>query len=122
MGVLGTPARLGTGEVVVPIGVGQRPGPTSAPHHPWATELGPSRTVGSGPWCPHPRGSHRVWAKTSQGPAGGLVAANLGVPNGPPDVKDELIREGEVTKPFIQGLGQLIWVPFVLSKLHHGGR
>lgn len=36
---------------------------------------------------------------------GVLVAADLSVSNGSPDVKDELVREGKVTKPFIQGFG-----------------
>lgn len=53
--------------------------------------------------------------------SGVLVAADLSVPNGTPHVKDELIREGKVTKPFIQGLRQLVWVPFVLPQLNHGG-
>lgn len=101
---------------------GQRPSPTSAPHHLQATELGQSQTLGSRLRCLRPRGSHRAWPKSSRGPAEGLVAANLGVPDGTPDVKDKLIREGEVTQPFIQGLSQLIRVPFVLSELHHGGR
>ena len=69
-----------------------------------------------------PMSVSQAWPKSSRGPAEGLVAANLGVPDGPPDVKDKLIREGEVTQPFIQGLSQLIRVPFVLSELHHGGR
>lgn len=75
-----------------------------------------------GRWCPHPRGSHQARLRSSQGPVGVLVSADLGVPNGTPDVKDELIRKGKVTKPLIQGLGQLVWIPLVLPKLYHGGR
>lgn len=76
----------------------------------------------AGRWGPHPRGSHHARLRSLQGPVGGLVSADLGVPNGTPDVKDELIRKGKVTKPLIQGLGQLVWIPLVLPKLYHGGR
>lgn len=107
---------------MVPIGVGRRLGPTTTLHHPWALEQGPSRMLGSRPWRPSHWGLPPSRARSLRGLEGGLEAADLGIPNGTPDVKDELIREGKVTKPFVQGLGELIWVPFVLSKLYHGGR
>lgn len=64
-----------------------------------------------------------VKPRLSQGPGSVpvLVAANLGIPDGPPDIKDEFVRECEVTKPFVQSLCQFVWVPLVLAQLHHGG-
>lgn len=88
--------------------------------------LGPLSKVQAGCWGPGhggpPTGGSHQAEPGHRGLEGGLEAADLGIPNGTPDVKDELIREGKVTKPFVQGLGELIWVPFVLSKLYHGGR
>lgn len=121
-GAAGTPARLGTREGVVPVGVGQELRSTSELHRPGAAAPGQSRTLESGLWCPHPRGSHQAGPRSSYGPPGGLVTADLGIPNGTPNIKNELIGEGEVTKPLIQGLGQLIRVPLVLPKFYHGGR
>lgn len=69
-------------------------------------------------WKPQPG-----QARLSQGPGSVpvLVAANLGIPDGSPDIKDEFIWECKVTEPFIQSFCQFIWVPFVFSQLHHGG-
>lgn len=79
---------------------------------------------GSRPWCPPLRPERLTpgQARPLRGPAGGLVAADLGVPDGTPDVKDKFVREGEVAKPLVQRLSQLIRVLFVLSEFHHGGR
>lgn len=56
-----------------------------------------------------------------QGPAERrvLVAPNLGIANGSPDIKDKLIRKGKVTKLLIQGLGKFIRILLVLAQLHH---
>lgn len=66
---------------------------------------GPSQMLGSRPWWPSHGGLPPSGARSLRDLEGGLEAANLGIPNGTPDVKDELIREGKVTEPFIQGLG-----------------
>lgn len=114
-----TPTRLGT----MVIGVGPGPQATSTPRHPQAAGLC-AQAGCSGLSCGTPFGGlSQVKPRLSQGPGSipVLVAANLGIPDGPPDIKDKFVWECEVTKPFIQSLCQFIWVPFVFSQLHHGG-
>lgn len=91
---------------VVPTGVGQRPGPTSTLCVILGVRSkGPSQMLGSRPWWPSHGGLPPSGVRSLRGLEGGLEAADLGIPNGTPDVKDELIREGKVTEPFVQSLG-----------------
>lgn len=51
-----------------------------------------------------------------------LHPANLGVSDGAPDVKDELVGEGEISQSLVQSFRKLVRVPLVFAQLHHGGR
>lgn len=85
------PARLGTGGSGKLIGGGAEAQPPPPPPPPISRllELGQSQTLGSRLRCLRPRGSHRAWPKSSRGPARRPSSANLGVPDGTPDVKDK---------------------------------
>lgn len=113
-GWLGTPTRLGT------MVIGVRPGPqatsTAIPRLLGYVPKLDAQVLAVGPLL-------EVKPRLSQGPGSVpvLVAANLGIPDGPPDIKDKFVRECEVTKPFVQSLCQFVWVPLVLAQLHHGG-
>lgn len=99
------------GEGAVPTAGGGRPAPALV--HRLGEVLGAILPKGEGSGSP---------PGLPCGVLGVLIAANLGVTDGPPHVKDKLIREGEVAQPLIQRLGQFVWVPLVLAQLHHGGR
>lgn len=51
-----------------------------------------------------------------------LKASLLGVSDGSPDVKHELVGEGEVSQSLVQSHGELVRVHLVSSNLHHRGR